>query len=122
MADETIEILALIRKFAEEFSTSLYDTGFGYAFGPAGVRSAETREDMRVALAFVNGYAQGCRLANAYQSPQWCICNTVVSITGQLCVMLDAQGVQHGDTFRRTINSARETLIRQIADAKGAQS
>lgn len=107
------EILAMIRKFGQEFASSLYDTGFGDVMACGGVQSAETREDMRTALSFVNGYAQACRLANVHNSPQWLICNDVASFAGQVGSMLDTQEnipLPSASSFKRAIDSARDCL------------
>lgn len=111
------EILAMIRKFGQEFGSSLYDTGFGDVMACGGVQSAETREDMRVALSFVNGYAQACRLANVYMSAQWLICNDVASFAGQVGSMLDSQEnipLPSPNSFKRAIDSTRECLRKHL--------
>lgn len=116
------EVLNSIRAFGQEFSSSLYDTGFGDIMACGGVQSAETREDMRVALTFVNGYAQACRLANTYQSAQWLVCNDVAALAGQLSTMLDSQGndpLPSVASFYRVISNARESLLERLRAKAG---
>ena len=116
------EILSMIRKFGQEFGSSLYDTGFGDIMACGGVQSAETREDMRVALSFVNGYAQACRLACPYKGRHWLVANDVASFAGHLCSMLDSQEnvpVPSAASFQRVIQSTRESLQARLRQKAG---
>ena len=116
------EVLNIIRKFGQEFGSSLYDTGFGDVMACGGVQSAETREDMRTALSFVNGYAQACRLANTWRSTRWLVCNGVASFAGQLSSMLDAQEnipLPSVASFQRVVDSARGTLQEYLRQKAG---
>lgn len=113
------EVLSIIRAFGKEFSTSLYDTGFGDVMATCGIQSAETREDIRTALSFVNGYAQACRLANQYQSTQWLVCNDVAAFAGQLSAMLDTQEGASSPTARavlRVIDATRASLQSRLVE------
>ncbi len=123
MSSDHNEALGIIRKFAQEFSnTSLYDTGFGDVMATGGIQSAETREDMRTSLSFLNGYAQACRLANVYQSSQWLVCNDVASFAGQLVAMLDTQdgiAFPSAESVDRVCRLTREKLRERLTAKTG---
>lgn len=122
MTTDIGEVLSVIRKFGQEFGSSLYDTGFGDVMACGGVQSAETREDMRTALSFVNGYAQACRLANVYQSAQWLVCNDVASFAGQVGSMLDTQegiALSPVSSFKRVVDATRSCLQDRLRQKAG---
>lgn len=82
--------LETLRMFFRSFSTSpMYDTGFSDAINGSGATDAETTEDMIKALAFINGYAQACRIANVYMTTPWQVANLVAIAAGILGTLLE---------------------------------
>lgn len=93
MRIDTYERIRLIATFAAEFGRyPLYDTGFCEPMRHSGLSTADA-EDLGACLrkiAYVHGYADACRLANEYMSPQWEICHLIGIAMGTFRVMFEA--------------------------------
>ena len=72
-----MQTLPIIRAFFAEFSTTLYDTGFGDVVVMSEIERATTETKMREALSFIAGAAYMARLGNEFLSTQWYICDLV---------------------------------------------
>lgn len=57
------------------FCNELYDCGFAVAVESVGLHRIAQTDSLLMSLSYLKGYADACRLANTYLSPQWEIAN-----------------------------------------------
>lgn len=98
--------LTTLRAFWGSFCLSdLYDTGYSDAVTGGGATKANCTDSMVIAMAYMVGYANACRIASPYMSTPWQVANLVGIAAGTFLTFLRSDAppmsiVDMGRTFK----------------------